>query len=97
MRADVTGHLATAALPDRFARHVRTIMPNAPLPYDQFAWTGALVLVSEGPLEVVLRSGRYAVFPQDAVLAMDSLDVRELRAPGPAPTVLVAISRRTNP
>lgn len=93
MSTSELARLATATLPSRFTRQTHTVRPGDPLPYQASTWTEALVLVTDGQLELVLRDGSRAVFDQDAVLTLDGLDLHALLSIGPAPTVLVAITR----
>jgi len=93
MNTSALAHLATATLPTRFTRQTHTIRPGDSLPYQASTWAGAFVLVTDGQLELVLRDDSRAVFDQDALLTLDGLDLHALRSIGPAPTVLVTITR----
>lgn len=97
MNSSTLSRLATATLPTRFTRRACIIRSGDPLPYRASTWTGTLVLITEGQLELVLRDGSRVVFDQDAVLTLDGLDLQALRSIGSAPTVLVTITRDRPP
>jgi hypothetical protein len=61
--------------------------------YNEAEWRGALVLVARGELELQSSDGDLYRFARGCVLCLDGLPLRALRSRGPAPTVLVAVSR----
>jgi hypothetical protein len=73
----------TVALPGRSAR-----------PYDESEWEDALVIVTQGVLELEGLSGRRWRFPAGAMLWLTDLPVRALHNPGEETAFLCAISRR---
>lgn len=85
--------LATSALPRGFTRQTHILRPGHPVPYQASTWAGALVLITTGQLELVLRDGSGAVFNQHSILTLDGLNLSALRSVGPAPTVLITITR----
>ncbi len=57
-------------------------------------WRDALVVVERGEIELECELGGRRRFGCGAVLCLDGLRVRALHQAGPAPTMLVAVSRR---
>lgn len=80
-------------LADRFACRWTTIDPGAETPYMPSDWTGALVVVEEGDIEIECLNGVTQRFSEGAVIVLDSLPIRALRNPGHQPALLVAVSR----
>ena len=77
-----------------FDVRVVELPPGGRRAYDVAEWAGALVIVDRGEVELACRDGRRTRFAGGAVLWLSGLPVRELRNPGAAPAVLVAVSRR---
>jgi hypothetical protein len=77
-----------------FGVRVVEVPPGGERPYDGAEWTGALVVVGRGEIELDCRDGDRPRFAGGAVLWLGGLPVRALRNPGAVPAVLVAISRR---
>ena len=67
--------------------------PGGERPYDAAEWTGALVIVVRGEVELECVDGDRPRFAGGAVLWLAGLPVRELRNPGSEPAVLVAVRR----
>lgn len=76
-----------------FDVRVVEIPPGGERPYDGTEWHDALVVVDRGEVELDCRDGSRPRFAGGAVLWLGGLPVRALRNPGPAPAVLVAVSR----
>lgn len=74
------------------ARVVR-IAPGAVRPYDADEWSGALVWVARGRLELECAGGARSGFRNGALLWLARLGVAALRNPGSEPLVLVAVTR----
>jgi hypothetical protein len=70
------------------------IEPGVGRPTDPGDWTGALVLVERGAVEVECVAGGHRAFAEGDMLALDCLPVRTLRNPGSVTTRLVAVRRR---
>jgi hypothetical protein len=76
-----------------FDVRVVEVPPGGERPYDRSEWHDALVVVDRGEVELDCRDGSRPRFAGGAVLWLCGLPVRALRNPGPAPAVLVAVSR----
>lgn len=76
-----------------FRRHRHVLEPGRH-PYRAAEWSGALVVVESGPLDLECHAGGVRRFASGAVLHLDGLALRALRCPGPGPTVLVSLARR---
>lgn len=76
-----------------FDVRVVEVPPGGERAYDQAEWADALVVVDRGEIELDCRGGSRPRFAGGAVLWLGGLPVRALRNPGPAPAVLVAVSR----
>jgi hypothetical protein len=64
------------------------------LAYEPSAWTGALVVVEAGEVELECHSGDCARFGEGAVLFLEGLPLRAVRNTGRGPALLSAASRR---
>ena len=85
-----------SALPAAFLRREVVLAPGAVRPYVEEEWRGALVVVERGDLELECTRGGRRSFACGAVLWLAGLPLAALRTAGPGPTVLVAVSRRTD-
>lgn len=63
-------------------------------PFDAMEWTGALVMVTAGVLELESMHGARRCFRPGSTLFLSGLRLRALRNPGPITTVLSAVTRR---
>jgi hypothetical protein len=77
-----------------FTRRTVRLPAGSSLPYDQTEWDDALVLVTQGVVELEGLSGRRWRFPSGAMLWLTHLPVRALHNPGTETASLCAISRR---
>ncbi len=87
--------IARRQLPPPLARGVVVLAPGAERATTAAEWSGALVLVDAGTLEVECASGSCERFARGALLALGWLPVRTIRNPGPVPLRLVAVRRRS--
>ncbi len=101
MRDDEDGLTALVgrALPPSFRRREVVIRPGQPYIVDESEWSGALVVVESGAVEVETATGTRARFGPGAVLTFAGLGARVLRGcdENGAPAVLVAVSRVPGP
>lgn len=79
--------------PPGFRFRVVTVEPGVDRIYTGAEWRDALVVVARGELELQSSDGDSYRFGRGCVLCLDGLPLRALRSRGPAPTVLVAVSR----
>jgi quercetin dioxygenase-like cupin family protein len=77
----------------RFDTRVVELAPNCVLLYDTTSWHDALVVVTDGEIEVECAAGERERFSSGAILCLAPLSVRWLRNTGPVPARLVAIWR----
>lgn len=84
----------TGRLWPTFAARTVVLMPGSVLPYAAVDWCDALIVVESGVLEVEAASGVRRLFGAGDILFFAGLDLRALRAGGPEPAVLRAVSRR---
>jgi len=80
-------------LPPTFHRWRVTIPPGSARPTRAQDWSGVLVLVEQGSLEVECMAGGRQTFRQGDMLALGWLPLRTLHNPGPSAAVLVATRR----
>jgi hypothetical protein len=76
-----------------FSVRAVAVAPGSESAYDEAEWRDALVLVERGAIEVEGLSGARWRFVRGDVLSLSGLPLRALRNRGPAPALLVAISR----
>jgi quercetin dioxygenase-like cupin family protein len=79
---------------ERFCVRALTLAPGCSHPYAAAEWKGALVVVSEGEVELETRAGACWRFHAGDVLWLEGLALKALKSPGPADTLLIAVSRR---
>jgi hypothetical protein len=87
--------LLGSPLPPAFARRVVWLPPGFELPYDPADWRDSLVVVERGELELQGICGNRRTLRAGSILWMTGLRLRMLRNPGPEPTLLAAVSRRS--
>ncbi len=80
-------------LPPTFHRWRVTLPPGSARPTRAHSWTGVLVLVEQGSLEVECMAGGRQTFKRGDLLALGWLPLRTLHNPGPNAAVLVATRR----
>ena len=83
------------ALPAVFRRRRVVIPAGSRYPYDASEWYGALVVVERGVVELEWPTGVSRGFATGSALWLAELPLLALRAGGPEPVVLVALTRRT--
>jgi hypothetical protein len=71
------------------------IAPGTRYPYDATEWSGALVIVESGVVDLEWPTGLTAGFATGSALWLADLPLLALHASGPEPVVLVALARRT--
>jgi hypothetical protein len=71
-----------------------TIPPGADHPTSADDWSGALVVIEEGAIEVLCHGGARRSFGRGSFLALSWLPVVCLRNAGPAEAVIVGYRRR---
>jgi quercetin dioxygenase-like cupin family protein len=94
MNDQVRPPFAEGRLPPAFRRNVVTVEPGGTWPYIRSEWRDAIVVVESGHIALETSDGSRYAFMQGDVLWLDGLPVRFVRNPGPAPAVLVAVSRQ---
>lgn len=77
-----------------FAKRELTVAPGCSQAYDPADWRDAIVVLERGRVDLVHLDGRRVSLSDGAVVSLDGLALRCLHNPGPAPAVLVAVSRR---
>lgn len=77
-----------------FARRELTVAPGCSQAYDPAEWRDAIVVLERGRVDLVHLDGRRVGLTGGAVVSLDRLALRCLHNPGPAPAVLVAVSRK---
>ena len=90
IRARVAG-----SLPESFERWSVTLSPGQRQVSSAAEWSGALIVVDAGTLEVGCFAGATATFGAGDVLALSCLPLRWLRNPGPDEARIVAVRRST--
>lgn len=85
---------ADGRLPAAFERRSVVVEPGAALAYDPAEWTGAVVVLQQGVVELESVDGGRQRFERGAVLWFDGLPIRALRNPGEHAAVLIAVARR---
>lgn len=78
----------------RFRLRTVTVSPGQPHPFEPAEWEDALVLVKRGELWLITCSGERWHFRAGDVLWLAELPLKALENPGPADTLLLAVSRR---
>jgi hypothetical protein len=81
-------------VPPRFRLRTVTVSPGQPYPFEPAEWEDALVVVKRGELWLETRAGERWHFRAGDVLWLADLPLRALENPGPADTLLLAVSRR---
>jgi hypothetical protein len=75
------------------ARRV-TVAPGGARAYDAAEWSGAIVVVAHGQIELEATGGSRRTFERGAVLWLVGLPLRALHNHGPERAVMVAFTRR---
>jgi hypothetical protein len=78
----------------RFRLRTVTVSPGRPRPFEAAEWEDALVLVKRGELWLETLAGERWQFRAGDVLCLADLPLKALENPGPADTLLLAVSRR---
>ncbi len=86
-------HFLETPLPGGFRRRSITVPAGHELPYVAEEWTGALVVLKEGEIEVECNRGRRMRFLAGDVLWLAGVPLRSFRSIGPGPALVVAVSR----
>lgn len=81
-------------VPDAYGVRRVVVDPGAERPFDEAEWRDAIVMIESGKLELECRSGRRCRFRRGDILWLVGMPLRALHNRGPAPAVLVAVSRR---
>jgi hypothetical protein len=90
VRARVTG-----PLPDGFERWIVSLSPGQVRVSSAAEWSGALIVVDAGTVEVGCFAGATTTFATGDVLALSCLPLRWLRNPGLDDARIVAVRRST--
>jgi hypothetical protein len=77
----------------QFQRQVVRFGSGESRPYHRSEWDDALVIVTEGEIELEGLSGRRWRFPRGAILWLTDLPLRALHNPGREAAELTAVSR----
>jgi hypothetical protein len=75
------------------AVRVVAVAPGGERPVAADEWSGALVIVDRGEIELCGAGGTRRRFARGALIWVDGVPLRALRNPGGEPAVLVALSR----
>jgi len=81
--------------PPSIERRTVTVEPHASLAYDSDHWTDALVLLTEGNLQLEDLSGREWHLGRGSVLCLAELPLRRLHNPGLATAALIVVNTAT--
>jgi hypothetical protein len=79
---------------DAFEAHVVTVPPGGRRAHDDAEWRGALVVITQGEIELEMTDDTSCRLARGAVLWLTGLSLRALRNPGATPAVLVGVARR---
>jgi hypothetical protein len=82
-------------LPDWLTVRLVSIPAHSEMPYEPFRWSGALVVVEAGEIELECARGTSARFGAGAVLFFDGLGLRAVRNDTAEPALLAVAARRT--
>ena len=86
-------HFLDTPLPGGFQRRSITLPEGQELPYVAEEWTGALVVLKAGEIEVECKRGTRMRFLEGDVLWMAGMPLRSFRSVGPGPALVVAVAR----
>ncbi|MFC1419154.1 hypothetical protein [Streptacidiphilus cavernicola] len=78
---------------DGFRVRTLTLRPGEAIDYRAAEWSGALVIVEQGELEVECVSGVRACFGEGSVLTFAGLELRRLHSTGSGCLVVTGLSR----
>ena len=76
-----------------FARRTVVLAPGESRPSHDAEWSGALVLLVRGDVDLECAAGGRRRFRAGAVLWLTGIDIRALHNAGAGPVVLLAVSR----
>lgn len=79
--------------PAAFSRRTFVIEPGGYRPHVEQEWTGVLVVMKAGEIELQCRHGGARRFVAGDVLWFTGLDLRTVHNPGTEPAVFLAVSR----
>ena len=85
--------IARGQLPSGFTRREIHIPPGSGRAYDAAEWTGALVFIRRGAIELEGLDGRRSRFGAGSILHLDRLPLRYIRNDGFERAVLIAVGR----
>lgn len=94
---DLAEALGRPDLPPAFERFRLVLGPGEQRPTRPADWTGCLVLIERGAIEVDCDAGGMRSFVTGDLLALGWLPIHTLRNPGAAEASLVAVRRRADP
>ncbi len=77
-----------------FRRRTVTIRAQETVPYVAEDWTGAIVMIEQGAVDLCCVRGGRRRFVQGAILFLEGLALKCIHNPGIEDAVLVALSRR---
>lgn len=80
-------------LPAAFRLRLTVVLPGATCSYDEAEWTGALVVVEHGEIDLDARDGSRCRFVTGDILWLAGLPLRALHNRGDEPALLSAVSR----
>ena len=86
--------LLRGALPPAFELRALELPPGRTLAYDEKTWSGALVVVECGEIELECLQGARRRFGCGSVLCLAGLDLRAVHNCGREPALLAAVWRR---
>jgi hypothetical protein len=95
--ADLAQSLGVRDLPAAFERFRLVLASGVSRPAQPEDWTGCLVLVERGTVEVDCGNVGSRSFQTGDMVALDWLPIRTLRNPGTAEACLLAVRRRDDP
>jgi hypothetical protein len=75
------------------AVRVVAVAPGGERAYEAGEWSGALVIVDRGEIELCGAGGTRRRFARGALIWLDDVPLRALHNPGGEPAVLLAVSR----
>lgn len=79
--------------PPGFARRTVVLEPGESRPSHDAEWSGALILLVQGDVDLECAAGGRRRFHAGAVLWLSGIDIRVLHNVGVEPVVLVAVTR----
>lgn len=92
--ASVLARSASGTLPPVFERWRVSLQPGEERPTEAAEWSGAIVLVESGTLDVHCTYGGHRTFVAGDMLALGWLPLRSMHNPWPEVVSLLAVRRR---